>query len=86
MNGLVSFRLCNLTNEELIKKVDKQLDNIFIEGKIPSRHIPARPNDDFDLLVGELIMRFGEATRFVEGEGRLFFDSLPPMPDNLPQQ
>ena len=30
------------------------------DGKIPSRNIPGLPNDDYDLLVGELIIRFHE--------------------------
>ena len=60
MNGLVSFRLCKLSNEELIEKVDKTLDEMYQTNKIPLRHIPARPDSDFDLLVGEMIMRFGE--------------------------
>ena len=60
MNGLVSFRLCTLTDEELIKKIDEQTDNMFRSQQVPVRHIPAQPNNDYDLLVGELIMRFNE--------------------------
>ena len=60
MNGLVSFRLCTLTDEELIKKIDQQTDDMFRSQKVPSRNIPARPNEDYDLLVGELMMRFNE--------------------------
>ncbi len=60
MNGIVQFRLCNLTNEQLAQKVDECVDRIYQTGEIPVRHIPARPDDDFDLLIGELIMRFGE--------------------------
>ena len=60
MNGLVSFRLCTLTDEELIKKIDQQTDDMFRSQKVPSRNIPARPNEDYDLLVGELIMRFNK--------------------------
>lgn len=58
MNALVSFRLCNLSDEALVSKVDQLTDQMYTTGKIPSRHIPARPNDDYDLLVGELVKRF----------------------------
>ncbi len=58
MNSIVSFRLCKLSDDELLQKVDSMTDNIYESGKIPSRHIPARPDDDYDLLVGELIVRF----------------------------
>jgi hypothetical protein len=58
MNAIVSFRLCTLTDEELIQEIDKQTDKIFVEQKIPNRNIPAQPNKDYDLLVGELILRF----------------------------
>lgn len=60
MNTIVTFRLCKLSDDELLKKVNDGIDNLYIEGKIPARYIPARPDDDFDLLVGELIMRFKE--------------------------
>lgn len=58
MNALVDFRLCTLSDQELLEKVDKLTDQMFQEQKLPSKHIPARPNDDYDLLVGELIKRF----------------------------
>jgi hypothetical protein len=60
MNQIASFRLCKLTNEELLKKVDEETDQIFQNQKVPNRHIPARPDSDYDLLVGELILRFSE--------------------------
>lgn len=60
MNNLVSFRLCSLSDEELIQKLDEQTDKMFKEQKVPSSNIPARPNDDYDLLVGELILRFSD--------------------------
>jgi uncharacterized protein (UPF0147 family) len=60
MNIIVSFRLCKLTDEELINRVDKLTDGIYKDGKIPPRHIPAEPDNDFDLLVGELLVRFKE--------------------------
>lgn len=58
MNALVSFGLCDLTDEELLTRVDKAVDEMYQTGKIPDRRIPARPNDDFDLLVGELVHRY----------------------------
>lgn len=58
MNALVSFGLCDLSDEELIRKVDEMTDEMYTTGIVPSRHIPARPNKDYDLLVGELCKRF----------------------------
>ena len=58
MNGIVSFRLCKLSDEELLEKVDKMTDEMFQKREIPIRHIPAKPDSDYDLLVGELLMRF----------------------------
>ncbi len=64
MNAIVSFRKCTLTDQELIDKVDKMTDAIYNRDNlkrsdgIPIRHIPAEPNNDYDLLVGELLVRF----------------------------
>lgn len=63
MNAIVSFRKCTLTNEDLIQKVDKAIDNMYESGKIPTRNIPARPNEDFDLTAGELLIRFSELAK-----------------------
>jgi hypothetical protein len=60
MNTISTFRLCTLTDEELLKRVDYLTDEMYKTGKIPSRFIPARPDDDYDLLVGELIIRFSK--------------------------
>ena len=60
MNAIVTFRLCTLTNEELLEKVNEAIDKLYTHGKLPSRNIPARPNADFDLLVGEMLVRFNE--------------------------
>ena len=60
MNSIVSFRLCTLTDKELLDKVNEGVDKMYVDMKIPSRNIPARPNEDFDLLVGEMIVRFYE--------------------------
>ena len=66
MNAIVSFRECTLTNEELIRKVDKAIDRMYDTGKVPTRNIPARPNDDFDLIAGELLVRFSELTKWTK--------------------
>lgn len=61
MNTIATFRKCDITNDELLKRVDRLTDQMYKGyGKIPDRQIPARPNDDYDLLVGELILRFEE--------------------------
>ncbi len=61
MNGICGFRKCTLSDDDLMKAVDEATDKIYKTGEIPSRHIPARPDSDYDLLVGELILRFKEA-------------------------
>lgn len=58
MNGLVSFNLCTLTDNELVAKVDQMTDEMYQTSRMPNRHIPAQPNEDYDLLVGELVKRF----------------------------
>lgn len=63
MNAIASFRKCTLSNEELLKLVDEQIDELYKSGKIPDRFVPARPNKDFDLLVGELILRFSDSVK-----------------------
>lgn len=60
MNSIVSFRLCTLSTEELLNKVDAMTDQMYQVDKLPPRHIPARPDEDYDLLVGELIKRMYE--------------------------
>lgn len=58
MNAIASFRLCTLSDDELLEKIDEQTDSMFKNQKVPNRHIPAQPNEDYDLLVGELLLRF----------------------------
>lgn len=60
MNAIVSFNLCTLTDEELVLKVDAMTDKMFATRQIPYMHVPARPDEDYDLLIGELIKRFYE--------------------------
>jgi len=59
MNSLVKFRLCTLTDEELLKAVDAKTDELSKAGTF-TLPVPARPNEDYDLLVGELVFRFNE--------------------------
>lgn len=63
MNAIVRFRMCQLNDEELLKKIDMLTDSMYQTGRIPDRRIPARPDDDYDLLVGELIKRYEEVVR-----------------------
>jgi hypothetical protein len=64
MNKIVYFRKCTLSDKELIAKVDKKTDELFRNEtdreRVLTRHIPAQVNEDYDLLVGELIIRFNE--------------------------
>lgn len=66
MNAFVQFRLCKLSTLELLEKIDKQIDQLYQDNKIPLRHIPARPDEDFDLLVGECLVRFKETLQKLE--------------------
>jgi hypothetical protein len=60
MNGIATFRLSTLSDEELLRKVDAMTDEMYQSQKVPTRYIPARPDDDYDILVGELIYRYKE--------------------------
>ena len=53
-------RWCTLTDEELIDNVQRHLKYICKERKVPTMHIPAQPNEDFDLTLSELLFRFKE--------------------------
>lgn len=62
--GIVNFRLCTLTDDELVKSLSDKLCCMYEPPYVlPSRSIPAKPNEDFDLLLGELIVRFIEKSR-----------------------
>lgn len=65
MNAIASFRKCSLSTIELIAKIDVKTDVMFKSQKIPTRHIPAQPNEDYDLLIGELVLRVMEFEKFV---------------------
>jgi len=59
--GLVQFRKCTLTDQELAEKVAEGLAKMYTPPvSVPDRPIPADPNEDFDLLVGELVYRFSK--------------------------
>lgn len=66
MNAITSFRMCTLSNEELLKKVDEMTDKMFETQEMPTRHIPARPNYDYDLLIGEILLRFKDMVQTTE--------------------
>lgn len=59
--GIVGFRLCTLTDTELAHAISEHMKHMYRQGgsfQAPPRHVPARPDEDFDLLVGEMIVRF----------------------------
>mgnify|MGYP007077559471 CR=1 FL=1 len=59
MNTIAKFRKCTLTDEELISKIDRLTDKMYSPPlRVPHRHIPAKPDEDYDLLIGELLLRF----------------------------
>lgn len=60
--GLIQFRHCKLEDKELAERVAKHLEQMYKPPvSIPPRNIPARPDEDFDLLLAELIVRFCES-------------------------
>lgn len=75
MNAITNFRLCTLTDVELLQEIDKQTDKMFTEQKVPVRHIPAEPNKDYDLLIGELLIRYTER---LKSENQICYKSKEP--------
>lgn len=65
MNSIVKFRKCTLSHKQLIETVDEAVDFMYLSGKIPDRYIPARPDEDYDLITGELIYRFDKAVELL---------------------
>lgn len=63
--GICNFRKCTLSDDELLQAVSNHMEKLYQVGSIPCRHIPARPNEDFDLLVGELMIRLSETVEAV---------------------
>lgn len=56
--------------------VDKAIDNMYKSGKTPTRNIPARPNEDFDLIAGELLIRFSDLTKeYTVFDALIFYDN-----------
>jgi len=55
-----------LSDESLLDKVDKATDKLFESQEVPTRHIPAKPDSDYDLLVGELILRHEDKTSLLK--------------------
>ena len=61
MNTIAGFRKCTLTDDELIRIIDSITDKMYKKPfSVPYRSIPAKPNEDYDLLIGELLIRFDE--------------------------
>jgi len=83
MNTIATFRKCTLSDSELLEKIDKATDKMYKTGKIPDRNIPARPDSDYDLLVGELILRYSERVKNTSGDNVKFTgNDLRQCPDN----
>lgn len=49
---------------------------MYQDGKVPVREIPARPNEDYDSLVGELILRFTEFVGMDRKEAVIITDEV----------
>jgi len=65
--GLVQFRKCTLTDRDLAEAVAKGMNEMYTDPiSVPTRQIPARPNEDFDLITGELIVRYLEKTELLK--------------------
>ena len=65
--GLIQFRKCTLTDKPLAEAVADGLNKMYQQPvTVPSRHIPARPDEDCDLITGELIVRFLEKTEILK--------------------
>lgn len=60
MIAIAGFRLTTLTDDELMDKVDELTDEMYKTQKVHPRHVPARPDKDYDILIGELLLRFKE--------------------------
>jgi len=61
MNAICQFRKCTLDNEQLANEVERITDEMYFKTHdVPTRQIPARPDKDYDLLIGELLIRFRE--------------------------
>lgn len=64
MNAICQFRKCTLTDKELAAEIDRITDEMYFKThEVPTRQIPARPDKDYDLLIGELLIRFKELSK-----------------------
>ena len=55
------FRKCTLNDKTLTEAVASELFKMYTPPvAVPSRRIPAQPDEDFDLIVGEMVVRFIE--------------------------
>ncbi|NJO70085.1 MAG: hypothetical protein HC830_13100, partial [Bacteroidetes bacterium] len=62
---------CTLTDEQLLEKCREWINKLCnIGGRAWVLHIPARLNEDPDLLWGELTWRFKKMLRTVSGTGK----------------
>ena len=65
--GLVQFRKCTIADRDLAEAVVKGMNEMYTDPvSVPTRQIPARPNEDFDLITGELIVRYLEKTELLK--------------------
>ena len=61
MNAICQFRKCTLKDEELAREIERITDEMYSKThEVPMKQIPARPDKDYDLLIGELLIRFRE--------------------------
>lgn len=49
---------CTLSNDDLIDKIDNELQKMCFTRRVPLMSIPAKPNEDFDLMIAELLVRY----------------------------
>jgi len=56
--ALCNFGLCDLSDHELAARVSAGMEQVYESGKVPARRVPADPNSELDLLIGEMTRRF----------------------------
>lgn len=66
LSSILNFSKSTLSDYDLAQKVLEQLERMYEPPYIvPYRSIPALPDEDFDLLVGSLIIRFLEKVELI---------------------